>query len=296
VKKKRCAVELKSQLWFSQLWVWLAIGAITLAVSLLLFSMASTGAIERNSLLGQIGRLAHLRAESDRRRHRISHANLQVCAMNERSLRSVGTELHHGLGQHLALALLKFEALDLLVADASVAMPSRSATHPKDLAEIRKALNDTLRRIRHVASGFPPADIERLSLEETLAGAAKHHENRTGIPVEFRSCGLPEQLSFALKASFYRFMTECLDSTYPAHAQSVSVSCDQKTMTLEIVGGQGTLNADNAGDVGGTRPAFGNLRDRMEAIGGRLRLAPAPGGEFSVIAEFSFAEMEAAGG
>ncbi len=76
------AVEVKKDIWATQAVVATAIVAIALAVVLLLFSMASTGKIERNSLLGQISDLSRLRAESERHRPRVSHANLHVRRMN----------------------------------------------------------------------------------------------------------------------------------------------------------------------------------------------------------------------
>jgi len=196
-----CAEVSRPRLRIKQLWAWLPILAVGSTI------------IERASLPSQIGYLSRLRAESERRRQRTSEANLQVCAMNERSLRNVGTELHNEAGQRLALALLKFGALEELVAAASAETPLRAVDHKEGLAAIRKALDETLKHIRCVAGAFPPADIEDLSLEQMFARAATQHGRRTGFPVAFESQGLPEKLSLPLKASLYRFALEGLDST-----------------------------------------------------------------------------------
>jgi signal transduction histidine kinase len=288
VETYEIAVELKHEVWVNQLSAWAAVLAIALTIVFLLFSMASSGAVERSFLLDRV-------VESERRRKRVSDANLQVCAMNERSLRSVGNELNEGPGQYIALALLKFEALEELVAKANSVVPLCVDGYKEDLKTIREALNATLQHIRRVYGGFAPTDIERLSLRDTLAGAALRHERRTGVPVTFESNGLPEQLPFPLKASLYRFALEGLASTYPAPTQDISAFCANQFMVLKIVGGRGTLNAPPLHPVAPC-PRLASLRDRIEALGGWVKLAPTVDGGMSLVAELNLADVELAGG
>ena len=288
VETYEIAVDLSHKVWVNQLWAWVALGGIGSMVILLLFSMATTGQIEHHFLLSQIRRLTHLHAESDRRRQRISHANLRVSALNERSLRSVGNELHLGPGQQVALALLKFDALEELVASADRAMPSRAATHKAELEAIRKALNDTLKHIRTVAGSSSPIEMEELSLEHTLAKAVQRHEYRTGIPVKFESRRLPQQLSCALKAFLYRFAVEALDATHPAQSQSLSVSFDNDRLVLEI-----TCHPDNQkADCRLTANSPSGLRERMEALGGKVQFASTADGGLSLVAELDLSDVE----
>ena len=293
VETYEIAVELKNTVQVNQLAAWTAIIAITLMVVLLLFSMATSDSIERNSLLGQIRELARLRRESERHRQKIRQANLQLSAMNERSLRSVGDELHEGPAQYVALALLKFEALEELVSKASDATPLHAGDHKEDLESIRTALNATLRHIRDVASGFLPTDIENISVVELFARAARHHERRTGVPVELESYGLPDKLPFPLKACLYRFAQEGLARTYAVpDGQRLRACCDADRMVIEIVGGRAfsaearSLSADSS--------TFKDLRDRIEAVGGRFRIVPALCEGLSLIAELNVSDMEMA--
>jgi signal transduction histidine kinase len=295
VETYEIGIEVKNEVWRGQLSAWIAIVAVALTVIVLLFAMASTGAIERNSLIGRIGQLSLLRAESDRHRLRVSRASMRMCATNERSLRNVGNDLSEGPGQHLASALLRFEALAEMIDKADAAMPLHSQAHREDLEAIRKALNDTLRHVRGVAGSFSVTDMEHLTPEEVFAKAAARHERQTGANVEFRSHGLPQQLAFPLKASLYRFTLESLDSTYPAQAQRLSVSCDNETMMLEIVGGRGTSKPEP--DLAARNcPRLGALRDRIEAVGGKLKWAATPDGGMSLMAELSLSDMEMADG
>jgi len=284
VETYEIGVDLKHELWVHQLSAWAVVLTVTLTIILLLFSMASSGEAERSSLLGRMG-------ESERRRKRISEANLHVCAMNERSLRSVGAELNEGPAQHIAVALLKFEALENLVDAAGSGTPICVDGYKEDLKTIRAALNSTLQHIRGVHGGFPPTDIERLSLRDTLDRAAARHEHRTGVSVKFESHGLPDQLPYPLKAALYRFTLEGLSSTYPALVQSISAFAEDRSLILAIAGGRGTLTLDAHRLV--SCPVLEGLRNRIEALGGALELAPTLDGGISIVAELNLAEVEA---
>jgi signal transduction histidine kinase len=288
VETYEIAVELKNNVRASQAAAWVAIVAIGLTVVLLLCSMATTDTIERNSLLGQIGELLRLR-------QKMRHANLQVSAMNERSMRGVGDELHEGAGQHVALALLKFEALEQLMAKAGSVITLSTSEQRDDLEAIRAALKATLRHIRNLDRSFLPTDIEGVSAIEIFAKAARCHERRTGTSVEFESRGLPDQLPFALKACLYRFALEALDQTWATvGSQRLRALCDDETMVIEIVGDPGSSANVLPSNVNGL--ALDSLRDRIEAIGGKFKCASTPSGELSLVAELSVSDMEMAGG
>ena len=107
VETYEVAVELNREIWTEQLAAWLIALAIAGIDILLMFSLARSGKRERNSFIDRIAELSRQRAESDEHRQRVSHASLQVSAMNERSLRNVGDELRDETAQHISLALLK---------------------------------------------------------------------------------------------------------------------------------------------------------------------------------------------
>jgi signal transduction histidine kinase len=287
-------VEVKSEVWRRQLSAWIAIIAVALTAIVLLFAIAGTGEIERNSLIGRLGQLSVQRAESDRHRLRVSRASMRMCASNERSLRNVGDELCQGPGQHLALALLKFDALTEMIARAEAMMPEHSEEHREDLEAIRTALHETLRHVREVANDFTVAGVEEMSLQAVLAKAATQHGRQTGASVEFSSRGLPEALPFALKASLYRFTRESLDSTYPAKAQWLSAVCDGDRLILEIASERGPPEMRAGSTCSTSRLA--PLRDRIEAVGGKLKWTTTPDGGMSLVAELGLSDMEMADG
>jgi signal transduction histidine kinase len=300
VETYEVAVELKNEIWASQLAAWIIILAIAAIDVFFMLSIARSGSVERETFKQRIAELSRLRAESERHRQRISHASLQVSAMNERSLRSVGDELRDETAQHIALALLKFESLHELVSSIEGEDSPAAENREEDLEVIRSALNQSLRHIRGVAGDMLPADIEELSVIETLARAARRHERRTGRAVTVENRGLPEQLPFPIKACLYRFALESLESTSSAagascREQSILASSDNRTIVLEVAGRHAEAEAASR-PLTVRAPQFGSLRDRVEAIGGRLNLVTLPAGGVSLIAELSFSDLELARG
>jgi hypothetical protein len=281
VETYEIAVGLKSDILASQLGIWIAIVAVALTIILLLASMANTG----NSLLARVAELTHLRAESERRRQRIGDASLQVSEMNERTLQRLGSELHEGPAQLVALAMLKFDSLEQLVTKATKAMPSYEG-EMEDLGAIRRALNDALRHIRCVAGRLPLPDIEPLSVAETLATAARRHERLTGVAVELETLGLPEQLPFPVKACLYRFALESLDGTCTSsgeQSRGISASSDSERIVVRTFCSEGAPK-EQPQALAANSAKLGSLRDRMEAVGGIVAFRSTPTG---AIAELS---------
>ena len=298
VETYEVAVELNHEIWTEQLVAWMIILAIAGIDIFLMFSLASSGRRERQSFIDRIAELSRLNAESEQHRQRVSRASLQVSAMNERSLRSVGDELRDETAQHIALALLKFESLQDLVSHANGAAAPGADDPEADLEEMRAALNASLRHIRGVASNLLPSDIEDLSVVDTLARAARHHERRTGIAVALESRGLPEQLPFPIKACLYRFALESLDGVPPdtrGRSRSLCAVYDQRKIVLEVIGGRASGAAEPL-HTGNKSHSFAGLRDRIEAVGGKLKFASTPTGEFSLVAELNVPDIELAGG
>lgn len=287
-------VALERDVVMRQVASWAAISGIALTIVLLLFSMASSGMIERNHFIGRIAELSFLQERGEQVQHRMSHASLQVSHMNERSLHRLGTELQEGPGQLVALAMLKFDTLNELISEVRCATPSRTKEHTQDLEEIRNALSDTLSHIRRVAGSLLVADIERLSVPEVFDKAVRQHHKKSGVSVKLETNSLPEELPLAAKASLYRFALEGLDGISPssgAGASSMSASCDGEKMVLEF----SCLHRASSREAG-QAPRIDRLRSRIEAVGGQFRVVTAPTHEYTLVAELSLSRMDVADG
>jgi signal transduction histidine kinase len=286
------AVGLEHEIIQRQVASWAATGATALTIILLLFSMASSRAIERNRFMHRIAELSQLQSRSEQVWQKMRRAGLHVSHMNERSLQHLGTELHEGPGQLVALALLKFDALNLLI--PQLGGSSRTDERRQDLEVIRKALEGSLRCIHRLAGTLPIADLDALSVPQLFERAVGQHQRRTGVVVQLNTLSLPEQLPAALKAYLYRLALEGLDGTSQCtsgRSPSVTASCNSEKMVLQFAG------CIQAPDARAERSAkIDYLRNRVESVGGQFRSACAPTGELCLTIELCLSRMDALDG
>ena len=247
------AVNLKRELLVNQLSAWIVIIAIGLAVFVSLLTMGR-----------QIGQLTHRQALSEQRQRRIARANMKVSESNESYLPLIETALQHGPVQNVTLALLKLDPVNWAFCDANGAVLPGAIQCMEDLEAIRDALSKTIHQMRAMTTDVVPAPVDELSPREALARAAREHHRQSGQRVEYDVDALPDQLPTPLKACLYRIALDGLKSTAGgAQSQSIRASAGNDSLTLEIIGGTGD---------GETQAKLAHLRNRIEALGGRLAL------------------------
>jgi signal transduction histidine kinase len=149
------------------------------------------------------------------------------------------------------------------------------------LAEVTVGLDAARTEIREFARGIHPAAL----VEGGLLTALTELGATSLVPVEIEAP--PGRLPPAVEAATYFVCSEAL-ANIAKHAQASHAS-----VHLETAGG--VLTAEVADDgVGGTDPAGGSglrgLADRVEALGGRLRIDSPQGGGTHLTAELPFPE------
>jgi signal transduction histidine kinase len=128
---------------------------------------------------------------------------------------------------------------------------------------------DALGELRALARGIHPA----IPTEEGLAAALAALSRRAAVPVELAVC--PERLPASVEATAYFVAAEALANVAKhAHATRVATEVTRRDATLAVeVADDGVGGADPGG--AGLR----GLRDRVEALDGRLRVdSPCGGG------------------
>ena len=215
---------------------------------------------QRVSLAKRIAQLSELLQQNEELRLRVQTASRRSAEDAELQLRRLGSDLHDGPAQLLALALLKLDRL--------------SEEGPNAQEMIRSVLNDAMSEIRDISAGLALPEIEQLSLAQALIVVATEHERRTSTRV---SCELPSksiELSQTTKLCLCRFVQEGLSNAFK-HAggmgQKVTANWTDTMITVEISDeGPGLSPTSKKGK----RPALGlvGLRNRLESIGGRLTI------------------------
>jgi signal transduction histidine kinase len=194
----------------------------------------------------------------------------RIVATADATRRRMERDLHDGAQQQL-LSL----ALELRAAQASV--PARLGEHRAELSHIAEGLTNVLDSLREIALGLHPAILADGGLGPALKTLARRSpiEVKIDVRVEGR---LPE----AVEVAAYYVVSEALTNVVKhARASLVRVGVELSEGVLCVAVGDDGL--------GGADPERGSglvgLRDRAEAIGGRILLDSRPGAGTALTAE-----------
>jgi signal transduction histidine kinase len=196
----------------------------------------------------------------------------QLATTQERN--RVARDIHDGLGHHLTVVQMQIQAARAVLAtdptraDAVLAQAQEQSTEA--LAEVRRSVS-ALREPRHV----PPlrAALEGLAAEASVAG----------VPTELRIDGRERTLSADSEESLFRAAQEGLTN--------VRKHADATSARVLLRFGEDTVRLEVRDDGRGLRESAGQgfgllgLRERAARLGGRLDVAPAPGGGTTLLVE-----------
>ena len=189
---------------------------------------------------------------------RESRARLVTVADNER--RRLENNLHDGA--QLTLTMLA----------GKLATAREESRHNPDLApglfeDAETHLLIAIDELRDLAHGIHPTILTDLGLAEAIRSLTD------GSPVPIRLLELPAgRLDSTAEATAYYVVAEALTNAQ-RHAHA-------KTITIRVIDFGGYVLRIEVGDdgVGGAQERLGSgLQDRVEAVGGKLRVASAPG-------------------
>jgi signal transduction histidine kinase len=200
-------------------------------------------------------------------RAEVTASRARVVAAADQARRRIERDLHDGAQQRLVSLALQLRA-------AQAAMPPELGAQLDDaVAEATGALDE----LSEIARGIHPAILA----ERGLAAALKTLARRSPIPVDLQ-VQVNERLPEPVEVSAYYVIAEALTNA-AKHARAATVSVQLK------VAGDVLLLAvrdDGAGGADLTRgTGLVGLKDRVEALGGRIFLDSPPGAGTSVRVE-----------
>ncbi|WP_433505549.1 AAA family ATPase [Pseudonocardia halophobica] len=205
----------------------------------------------------------------------LTSSRARIVAAADQARRRIERDLHDGAQQRLVSLALQLQA-------ARAAVPPEAGELAAQLHELTVELTGALDELRDLARGIHPAILAEGGLRPALRGLAR----RAAIPVELDTRfdrRLPEQIEIA---TYYLVAETLTNAAKHAHASAVRIEVE-------------TVGADDANEVlrvrvhddgrGGADPAGGSglvgLKDRIEALGGRIRVQSPPGAGTTVQAE-----------
>ena len=226
-----------------------------------LVAQAST-AIENVALTAQLAeRLEELRA---------SRARIVAAADAER--RRIERDLHDGVQQHVVALLTKIRLARNAV--------GRGEDVTAQLVAVQTDAADLMADLRELAHGIHPPVLSDRGLVEAIETRA----DRMPVPVATRADPELREQRFAadVEAAAYYVVCEALTNVVKhadASTAAVELSTADGRLTV-LVRDDGSGGAADGGGQGLT-----NLRDRVEALGGRLRVEGSAGSGSAVAAE-----------
>jgi signal transduction histidine kinase len=209
---------------------------------------------------GQIANFTELVAtavENAEARAELAASRARVVATADQTRRRIERDLHDGVQQRLVSLALQVQA-------AEAAVPPGRDQLGAELEQIAAGLADAVDELREMARGIHPAVLA----EGGLGAALKALARRFPIPVDLvvrTEGGLPERV----EVSAYFVVSEALtNAAKHAHASAVTVTAEVADDVLHVlVRDDGAGGADFAHGTG-----LVGLKDRVEALGGRLSL------------------------
>jgi signal transduction histidine kinase len=207
-----------------------------------------------------------------------SHAKLEasrarVLAAADATRRLIERDLHNGIQQRLVSLMLELRAVE--------------AEPPAGVEEVRgvmsqtaQTLDEALEDLRQIARGLHPALLSRRGLEPAIKALARC----STVPVELNVC--TDRLADRFEVTAYRIVSEALTNA-AKHA-------DASVVHVDLVVEDATIRLSIRDDgKGGADPDRGSgllsIRDRVEALGGRLEITSPVGAGTSLVTEIPIA-------
>ena len=227
---------------------WAIIAASTALMYALLAGMVRAG----SDTIGRQQRALEA-AVTDLRRsaRRLREVGAARAETDEAVRRRVARELHDGLAQDLAAALMA------LPGDGSLA---------------RAGIESALGEVRTLATGLALPDLASLSLDAVVERACEDHERKTGRPVRREVAPMAIAVGHPAKIAVYRVLQEALSNALrhaPGAPVLVRAARRNGTILIECEDEGPGLPADVHAGLG-----MRGMRERVELLGGALELGP----------------------
>lgn len=222
--------------------------------------------------------VATLRDVSERRELRSLGAATLAAAERERT--RIAQELHDDVLQRLAAMLL------------SLRLISGRQDHPDAdaLHDLRERLEDSADRLRRLARGLRPSELQDVGLELALRRLVRELDEAGGPKVNFECEVSDHEVPEAVALALFRIVQEALWNAH-RHARAtvigIAASCDGSRAIIVIHDDGDGFDFEVARRTGRGLGLRGML-ERTAAVGGRLDIVSAPGEGTRLTAELPY--------
>ncbi len=219
-------------------------------------------------------------------RNLLQALNRKLVEVQEDERRSIARELHDEAGQGLASLTIGLALLEREMGD-----PLRAAERLGSLKEIARDVGDGLHRL---ALDLRPPSLDRLGLVPALRVYVDSFAGAHGLDVELTTNAMDIRLPQATETALYRIVQEALTNvSRHAHATHADVILQRRPpegdgkgpgQVVAIIEDDGS-GFDPAHVVDCGRLGLAGMRERAEAVAGRLTVETEPGQGTAIIVE-----------
>ena len=189
----------------------------------------------------------------------------QLVRTQELERQRLALELHDETAQSLAAALMTLSRFE--TAESAEQAAARGA-------ELRKLIQETLRRVRELAVDLRPRALDDFGLTAAAQRLGATFSERTGIAVEIELDG-QERLPTEIELALFRVLQEALQSV----SERTDTTLVRVTLTRTHAGA--VFEVADDGSVGEADTADArelvSARERLRLLGGRLTISTPPG-------------------
>ncbi|HZE99887.1 MAG TPA: GAF domain-containing sensor histidine kinase [Planctomycetota bacterium] len=192
-------------------------------------------------------------------------------AVQEAERRRLARELHDGVKQSLSAVRFRLRAME-----------EGGRADPAGVSQAGELLDSALQDLGRVCRNLGSSLVQDLGLEAAVRRLCRDFEERTRTPVEIERARFPHALPPELGSSLYRMVQEGLANVERhAKARQVWLRLWRRGLQLGLILRDDGVGFDPArlhpAGTGPTGYGLGNLRERVEALGGRVGILSAPG-------------------
>jgi signal transduction histidine kinase len=211
-------------------------------------------------------------------RAELDASRARIVATADATRRRIERDLHDGAQQQLVSLALALRA-------AQATVPAELEQHRSELDRVVNGLTAALDDLREIALGIHPAGLS----EDGLTPALKRLVARSPLRINL-DCRADGRFPEPVEVAAYYVISESLTNA--------AKYADTPAVDVAVAADGGTLRVEVRDDGrGGADPAEGSgllgLRDRVEAIGGTMRLTSPPGAGTSLRVELPLAGQAA---
>jgi signal transduction histidine kinase len=211
-------------------------------------------ALENDRLVGQ------LRASLEE----LSQSRARIVAVGDRERRRIERDLHDGAQQRLVALRVRLG----LVADR---LEAESPASADAIRQLEDQIEETIDEVRSFARGIYPSLLAERGLTEALRAAGRS----APIPTMVDAASIGRYPAEVEATVYFSCMEALQNAAKHAHgATGVTITLTRNPhLRFEVSDDGGGFDPERAGGGAGIM----NLRDRLEAVGGELRVESSPG-------------------